>query len=150
MRKLAIASLLALAAVSASAIEVGVTAVGQTSLNPDRYGYGITVGEKFGEYNLTAGVSRFYRESNDQNRFSLVASKDVFKLGPVSLNGRVGYAYLNNNTGSDGSALTVGAGASVPVTKSVTAGLSVDRQYGQTRVDSFNGNIVTAGIKVGF
>jgi len=150
MKKLAIASLLALAAVSASAIEVGVTAVGQTSLNPDRYGYGVTIGENFGEYNLTAGVSRFYRESNDQNRFSLVASKDVFKVGPVSLNGRVGYAWLNNNTGSDGSALTVGAGASVPVAKNVTAGLSVDRQYGQTRVDSFNGNIVTAGIKVGF
>jgi len=150
MKKLAFASILALAAVSASAIEVGVTGVGQTSLTPDRYGYGVTVGENFGGYNLTAGVSRFYRESNDQNRFSLVASKDVFKLGPVSLNGRVGYAYLNNNTGSDGSALTVGAGASVPVTKSVTAGLSVDRQYGQTRVDSFNGNIVTAGIKVGF
>ena len=55
MKKLAFASILALAAVSASAIEVGVTGVAQTSLTPDRYGYGVTVGENFGGYNLTAG-----------------------------------------------------------------------------------------------
>lgn len=150
MKKFAIASLLAIAAISASAVEVGVTGVNATTPNPNRYGYGVTVGENFGVYNLTAGVSRFVREADDQTRVSLVASRDVAKLGPVALSGRVGYAYVNNTTAADGSALTVGVGASYPVTKTVTAGVSVDRQYGQARIDSFNGNIVTAGVKVGF
>lgn len=150
MKKFAFASLLAVAALSASAVEVGVTAVDQTTPNPNRYGYGVTVGENFGPYNLTAGVSRFYREANDQTRVSLVASREVYKVGPVGLSARAGYAYLNNQTGEDGSTLTVGVGASVPVAKNVTAGLSVDRQYGQNRVSQFDGNVITAGVKVGF
>jgi hypothetical protein len=149
MKKLVVAAFAALS-LAASAVEVGVTAVDQSSPNPDRYGYGVTVGDTFGGINVTAGVSRFYREANDQTRFSLVASKEVAKLGPVAFSGRVGAAYLDNRTGNDGAALTVGAGASVPVTKTVTAGLSVDRQFGQNRISSFNGNVITAGIKVGF
>lgn len=150
MKKFAIATVMALAAFAASAVEVGVTAVNQTTPNPNRYGYGVTVGENFGSYNLTAGVSRFEREANDQTRYTLVGSREVYKVGPVGLTGRVGYAYLNNATGSDGSALTVGVGATVPVAKNVTAGLSVDRQYGQSRIDQFNGNVVTASVKYGF
>lgn len=150
MKKFAIATILATAAIAASAVEVGVVGVNQATPNPDRYGYGVTVGENFGAYNVTAGVSRFVREANDQTRVTLVGSREVYKVGPVSLTGRVGLAYLNNQTGEDGTALTVGVGANVPVAKNVTAGLSVDRQYGQSRVDSFNGNVVTAGIKVGF
>ena len=141
---------MAVAAITASAVEVGVTGVNQTTPNPDRYGYGVTVGETFGTYNLTAGISRFTREANDQTRVTLVGSKEVYKAGPVSLSGRLGYAYLNNRTGDDGSALTVGVGASVPVTSKVSVGLSVDRQYGQNRVSSFDGNVVTAGVKYAF
>lgn len=150
MKKFAIASILAIAAISASAVEVGVTAVNQATPNPDRYGYGVTVGQGFGAYNVTAGISRFNREANDQTRVTLVGSREVYKAGPVSLTGRVGYAYLNNQTGEDGSALTVGVGASVPVAKNVTAGLSVDRQYGQNRVSQFDGNVVTAAVKYSF
>ena len=150
MKKFAIASILAVAAISASAVEVGVTAVNQTTPNPDRYGYGVTVGENFGAYNVTAGVSRFTREANDQTRFTVVGSREVYKAGPVSLTGRVGYAYLNNQTGQDGSAVTVGIGASVPVTKQVSLGIAVDRQYGQDRISSFDGNVVTAGLKYSF
>jgi opacity protein-like surface antigen len=150
MKKFAIATILATAALAASALEVGVTGVQQTTPNPNRYGTGVTVGENFGAYNLTAGVSRFVREANDQTRVSLVASREVFKVGPVSLTGRVGVAYLNNQTGEDGTALTIGAGASVPVTKQLAATLTVDRQYGQDRINSFDGNIVTAGLKYSF
>jgi opacity protein-like surface antigen len=150
MKKIALASVLAMAAITASAVEVGVTAVDQTTPNPNRYGYGVTVGENFGAYNVTAGISRFVREANDQTRVSLVGSREVYKAGPVSLTGRVGLAYLNNQTGEDGTALTIGVGASVPVTKRVTAGLSIDRQYGQDRVSQFDGNVITASVKYGF
>ena len=150
MKKFAIASILAVAAISASAVEVGITAVEQTTPNPNRYGYGVTVGENFGAYNVTAGVSRFYREANDQTRVTLVGSRNVYSVGPVSLSARAGVAYLNNQIGEDGSALLVGVGAQAPVAKNVAATLSVDRQYGQDRVNSFNGNVVTAGLKYSF
>ena len=149
MKKLVVAALVAVS-FAASAVEVGVVGVDQTTPNPNRYGYGVTVGESFGSYNLTAGLSRFYRESDDQTRVSLVASKDVYKAGPVAFSGRVGYAYLNNQTAVDGSALTVGVGADVPVTKTVSAGIAIDRQYGQSRVNQFDGNVITAGVKVRF
>lgn len=149
-----ILAILALAAIAgtAMAVEVGVTAVDATSSDAyhNRTGYGITAGENFGAYNVTAGVSRFYRESNDQTRVTLVGSREVAKLGPVALSGRVGVAYLNNQTGDDGSALTVGVGAQVPVFDKVSATLAVDRQYGQDRVRTSNGNIVTAGLKYSF
>ena len=149
-----ILAILALAAIAgtAMAVEVGVTAVDATSSDAyhNRNGYGVTVGENFGAYNVTAGVSRFYREANDQTRVSLVGSREVAKVGPVALSGRVGLAFLNNQTGADGSALTVGVGAQVPVTAKVAATLSVDRQYGQDRVRTFDGNIVTAGVKYSF
>jgi hypothetical protein len=57
---------------------------------------------------------------------------------------------LGNQTGADGYALTVGVGASVPVAKKVSVGLAVDRQYGQERVNSFDGNRVTASVKYAF
>jgi opacity protein-like surface antigen len=149
MKKFAIASLLAVAALSASAVEVGVTAVDATR-DTNRQGYGITVGENFGAYNVTAGVSRFIRESNDQTRVSLVGSREVYKVGSVGLSARAGVAYLNNQTGEDGSAVLVGVGAQMPITTKVAATLSVDRQYGQDRVNSYDGNIVTAGLKYSF
>jgi hypothetical protein len=148
MKKIALAALAAVS-ISASALEVGVNGVESTA-GTNRYGYGLTVGQKMGDFGVTAGVSRFFRETNDQTRWSLVADKQVFALGPVGVTGRAGVAWLDNKTGNDGGAVTLGAGASVPVTKKVSVGVSVDHQFGQNRVSQFNGNIVTAGVKVGF
>jgi outer membrane autotransporter protein len=57
---------------------------------------------------------------------------------------------LNNQTGQDGYAMTVGAGVSVPLTKQVSFGLDVARQYGQERVQAFDGTRVTAGLNYRF
>ena len=146
--KKVIFSTLAVLAISASAGEVGVNAVQDKST--DRTGYSLVAGDKFGPVGLEAGFTRFSKGDNDQNKFGITASYDVFKTSFVSVSARIGAAYLNNQTGSDGYAMTVGAGVSVPVVKNVTAGLSIDRQYGQSSVNSFNGNIITAGVKVGF
>lgn len=148
MKKIALAALVAVS-LSASALEVGVNGVESTA-GTNRYGAGVTVGQKMGDYGITAGVSRLVRESNDQNRWSLVLDKQLLAAGPVALTGRAGVAYLDNTTGNDGLAATLGAGASYPLTKKVSVGVSVDHQWGQQRVNQYNGNIVIAGIKVGF
>ena len=72
------------------------------------------------------------------------------KFGPVTVTPKLGAAYLNNQTGADGYAMTVGVGASMPVTKSVAFTVDAARQYGQDRVSAFDGNRVTAGLKYKF
>jgi len=148
--KIAIASALALAAFSASALEVGVTGVRDHSGTTTRDNTGITVGTKVGAVGVTAGFDRATTGTNDQDRLSLVADYSLFKIGPVAVAARTGVAHLNNQTTADGYALTVGAGATLPLTKTVAATLSVDRQYGQDRVKAFDGNRVTVGIKYRF
>jgi predicted porin len=174
MKKIAIASLLALAVTSASALEIGLTVgnnyaktnnadcgfvVGPSTCTQgtNRTEYGITVGEKFGRLGLTAGFARSnggssitqptdgaYRDQV-QDRYSLVAGYDVAKLGPATVTPKLGVAYLNNARDTDGYAMTVGLGASLPVTKKISLTADYARQYGQDRVNQFNGNRVTVG-----
>lgn len=149
MKKYAIASVLALAAISASAVELGVTATRDYSGDNRNFG-GVTIGQTYGKLNATAGFERSTVGGNDQDRYSLVGGYNVAKLGSVTITPKVGVAYLNNQTSSDGYAMTVGIGASVPVTKQVSVGLDVARQYGQDRVSQFDGNRVTIGARYTF
>jgi hypothetical protein len=149
MKKIAIASVIALAAAAASAAEFGVTA-GRSYAGDNRNAVGVNISQHYGAVSATAGVERTTVGNNDQNRWSLVGGYDVAKLGSVTVTPKVGVAYLDNQNGPDGYAMTVGVGASVPVTKTVSVGLDVDRQYGQDRVDQFNGNRVTASVKYKF
>lgn len=180
MKKIAIASLIALVATSASALEIGLTVgnnyaknsasranepiIGpmQWSNGTDRTEYGITVGEKFGKVGITAGFARSnggtpitiatdgpYRDQV-QDRYSLVAGYDVAKVGPVTITPTLSVAYLNNARDADGYAMTVGIGASVPVTKQISLTTNYARQYGQDRVNQFNGNRVNVGVAYKF
>lgn len=150
MKKIAIASLIALAAVAASAMEVGVSAVRDYAGEPNRSGAGLSLTQRYGAVGVTAGFERFTKGTNDQDRYSLVAGYDVAKIGPVTVTPKVGAAYLSNQVGENGYAMTVGVGASVPVTKKVSLGVDVARQYGQDRVEQFNGNRVTVGLNYKF
>lgn len=149
MKKIVLATAFALAASAASALEVGVTATRDYSGDNRNFG-GVTIGQSYGKLNATVGAERSTVGGNDQNRFSLVGGYDVAKVGPVTITPRLGVAYLNNQVGDNGYAMTVGVGASVPVTKQVSLGLAVDRQYGQDRVQQFDGNRVTVGAKYSF
>jgi hypothetical protein len=148
--KLAIASILALAAVSASALEVGVTTTADYSGVNKSTGYGMTVSKPVGAFGVTAGFSRFVAGDNDQDRYSVVAGYDLVKFGPVTITPKLGGAYLSNQHAVNGYAMTVGVGASMPLTKSVSLTLDAARQYGQERVKSFDGNTVTTGLSYRF
>ena len=141
---------LATLALSASAVEVGVTGTRDYSGTTDRTGYGVTLGQKFGAVGVVAGYDRFTQSTNDQDRYSLVASYDVTKIGPVTIAVKGGVAYLNNQTVSNGYAVTAGVGASVPVVKNLAATVDYRRQEGQNRVNAFDGNQVAVGLKYSF
>ena len=149
MKKILFATL-ATMAISASATEVGVNGLRDYSGATDRTGYGVTVGEKFGKFGAEVGFNRFTTGSNDQDRYSLVASYDVTKVGPVTLAVKGGVAYLSNQTSSNGYALTAGVGASVPVYKDLSATVDYRRQEGQNRVSAFDGNQIAVGLKYSF
>ena len=149
MKKIAIATIIALAAGAASALELGVTAARDYAGN-NQDGFGITVGDKAGKLGGALGFQRFDRGTNDYDRYSLTGSYDVANLGPATVAVKAGGAYLQPKVGQTGYAMTVGAGVSVPVTKAVSFGVDFARQYGQDRVSQFDGNMVTAGLKVSF
>lgn len=144
--KLAITAILATAALAAQAVEVGVTTTSDYSGASKTTGTGFTVGQKVGVLGVTGGFERF----DAQDRFSVTAGYNVAKFGPVTVTPKVGVAYLNNARGADGSALLVGVGASMPVTKQVSLTVDAVRQYGQDRVQGSDGNRVTAGLKYRF
>ncbi len=150
MKKIAIASIIALAATAASALEVGVVGTRTNTDSQDRNSAGVTVGNSYGRLNATAGFERATTGINDQDRWSLVGGFDVAKLGLVTITPKVGVAYLDNQHGADGYAMTVGVGASVPVTKQISLTADVARQYGQDRVKSFDGDRFTVGLKYRF
>lgn len=150
MKKLVLASIIALATTAAAALEVGVTTTRDYSGTENRNGTGITAGEKFGKVGVTAGFQRFTKGTNDQDRYSLVLGYDIAKLSSVTVTPKVGVSYLDNHVGENGYAATVGVGASLPVTKQVSLGLDFARQYGQDRVNQFDGNLVSLGLKYRF
>lgn len=148
--KLAIASILALAAASASALEVGVTTTADYSGVNKSTGYGMTLSKPVGAFGVTAGFDRFTAGDNNQDRYSVVAGYDIAKFGGVTFTPKLGVAYLNNQRSVDGYAMTVGLGASLPLTKTVSLSVDVARQYGQDRVQASDGNTVTTGLAYRF
>ena len=149
MKKILFATL-ATMALSASAVEVGVNGTRDYSGAADRTGYGVTVGEKFGKFGAEVGYNKFNQGTNDQNRYSLVGSYDVAKVGPVTLAVKGGVAYLDNKTSANGYALTIGVGASVPIYKNLSATIDYRRQEAQNRVSAFDGNQIAVGLKYAF
>jgi hypothetical protein len=149
MKKTLIATTLALAVTAASALEVGVQ-MGRDFSSPNRNYGGVTLGHAIGPASLTLGYDRTAVTGNDQNRWSLVAGYDLMRVGPVTVTPMLGAAFLDNQTGSDGLAMTAGVGASVPVTNRIRAVVDWTYQVGQNRVNANNGNRITAGVRYTF
>jgi opacity protein-like surface antigen len=153
MKKIALASLLALAAVTASAVEVGVNG-SYDGTKHDHAGYGLTVGEHFGSVSATVGYDRY--NNNNLSKYSVVGGYDVAKIGTATVTAKVGTVYLDQEAGKtyskdrNGWAGLVGAGISIPVTKSVSATADYRYQAGQSRVNDLNGSTVQVGAKYSF
>jgi opacity protein-like surface antigen len=150
MKKLAIASVLALAAFSASAVEVGVNGSYDFGGANDRPGAGITLGQKYDKFGITAGFDR-YTKGTDQNKWSLVGSYDVATVAGATVAVKAGAMYIDN-TGrvTDGYAALVGAGVSYPLSKTVALTADYRYQAGQSRVNTFDGSTVLFGGKYSF
>jgi len=152
MKKIALATLLAVAAVSASAVEVGVVG-GTDFLNNggNRGTAGLTIGQHFGDFSVSAEALR--ETHNNTNKYNLLGGYDVAKFGTATFNVKAGVAYIDNGTINDHKdryAGVVGAGVAIPVTSKIDA--TVDYRFTDTRdaADKFQGNTVLVGAKYSF
>jgi hypothetical protein len=147
MKKLILTAAL-LASMGAQAFELGINASRDTA-NTDRTGYGFTVGQKYGDYGITAGFDR-YATGIDLNKYSLVGSYDVTKVGTATIAVKAGVAYLDQKSTSDGYAALIGAGVSYPLNKQFALTADYRYQAGQSRVSNLDGSTVSAGLKYSF
>lgn len=149
MKKAIVALALLLAAGSASALDLGV-GLNRDYAGNDRNAPAFTLGKKFGAVGVVGGYERFTAGPNNQNRYSLVGTYDVVKLGSATVNVNAGGAYLNNQLGSNGYALLVGTGVTIPLDKKLAVTFDLRRQIGQDRVSGFDGNTIGTGLKFSF
>lgn len=150
MKKLVIASLVALAATTASAWDLGVSASRDFS-GTDHDSVGVTFGKTYSNgVGFAAGFARDATKLSDQDRYSLTGSYDVVKFGGSTVSVKAGSVFMANSVGANGSALVVGAGLKVPLTNTVSATFDASRQYGQDRVKQYDGNRVTVGVSYNF
>lgn len=154
MKKVLLALALSMGLIgTASAIEVGVNGGVMTGGN-DGGVAGVTVGEKFGKIGIDAGFARGWGQLTTQDRWTLVAGYDVAKVAGVTVTPKVGYAYLDNsntsiaNSTPSASAALVGVGASLPITKQISA--TADYAYQFSGSSNNNANVITAGLKYRF
>jgi outer membrane autotransporter protein len=150
MKKFVLAFLLASGLSSAAmAAEVGVRGSYDWGSNPERGGYGVTLGQKFGPAGVELGFDR-YTKNEDLNKWSVVGSYDVLTVNNATFAVKAGGAYLDPSVSKNGYAALVGAGVTIPVTKSLAATVDYRYQIGQDRVSQFDGSSVLAGFKYSF
>jgi outer membrane autotransporter protein len=143
-------ALLMVAAGIASAADIGIYG-GRNNGSKQDLG-GISLGESFGKIGVQATADRSTTQSVDVNRYTASVSYDVIKLGPVQTNVRVGGAFIDTQKPgvANGGTGFVGAGVAYPVVKNVNLVADYAYQKGNNITKSYNGNIITAGVKYTF
>jgi opacity protein-like surface antigen len=154
MKKFALATLLAVMAATAGAVEVGIIG-GETfqSNSHTNNPAGVTVGESFGKFGVTAEIDHNFKKKNstESNNFDLVGSYEVVKLGSASVGIKAGVGYVDSRNGQpNGYEGLVGAGVTIPVTQKISATADYRYAKAQDRISSQTGNQALIGIKYAF
>lgn len=129
---------------AAQAVEIGITDGNNYTKNENVWG--VTIGTQVKGYDVTGGFAR----SGSSDTVSVVGAKDVAKFGSATIAVKAGGAYADIKGISTGYAAIVGASATVPLTKKVSASLNYSYQAGQDKVSTQDGNRLTAGLKYSF
>ena len=87
---------------------------------------------------------------NQYNRYAVGKDVELTKLGPVALSAGASVSYQDTINGVNGYGISVGAKATLPITKQIDLVASTERFAGQERVSQFNGNTGSIGLKVKF
>lgn len=140
MKKAIIASMLVLT-MTAFAGEVTVSGTRDHGVEANGFRVGTNVA------GLTLSASHI---DNSYNRYAVGKDIELTKLGPVALSAGASVSYQDTARGVNGYGISVGAKATLPITKSVDLVAGVERFAGQERISQFNGNVGTIGLNVKF
>lgn len=140
MKKAIIASMLV---ITATAFAGEVTVSGARDYGVEENGF--RVGTSVAGLTLTAT-----HIDNSYNRYAVGKDVELTKLGPVALSAGAAVSYQDTVRAKDGYGISVGAKATLPITKQLDLVAGVERFIGQERVSQFNGNTGTIGLKVKF
>lgn len=148
MKKTLIAAALALAAGSASAIDIGVTgSYDHVSPNYFASGFGVSAAQRFGNKGVFLGYDRF--PDINYSKYTVQGGLDIATAGSALLTLKGGVAYLDSRY-RDGYALLLGAGATFPLTDKISITADFRHQWGQEKVNKYNGNQVIFGLTYTF
>jgi opacity protein-like surface antigen len=155
MKKVLLSALLAVTAITASALEIGVTASSDRNDHDHMdAGYGISLGEHFGKVSATGEVDTYTKTGITKT--SGVLGYDVASFGPVTATVKGGALYVDQQTNAynsvknNGLAGVYGAGVSVKVVKDVALTADYRYQVGNDTVKQYNGSTYLAGVKFAF
>lgn len=141
MRKFVIACAIAVASGFACAADFDVSTVRDVALEKS----GVRIGTTIAGFN--ANVTNL---QDTYNRWAVGKDFQLTKVGPVALSAGAAGVYQNTMVvgKDDGFGVSVGAKASVELTKSISAVAGVERFIGTHRVKEFDGNVATVGLKI--
>lgn len=146
MKKTIIALTLALSALSASALELGVSQVHDYNLAKN----GIRVTGSMGSLGSFAPQASFTRVEKEYNRFGIGADYSLFKVGVLNVSASAAGVYQDSYKGDNGYGVTVGLKSTAELTKDISLVAGVERFIGEKKLNSFNGNVVTLGMNLKF
>lgn len=156
MKKVIIAASLVLATASASAVEVGVNGLYDWS-GTQTQGGGFSISQGYdtpvGGLKAAFEYARINGVSNHINQYSLVATKELFKLPlNASVGVRGGAAYVepvgDNHVG--GAAGILGVSVSAPLTKTVSVEVGLDRRFVENKTGLADGNVGFLGLRLAY
>jgi len=121
----------------------------------DKTSLNLSVSQSVGPVQVVGELEYFYDKSfsrlrNDQYRFSISAKKDFYKIEKVKFYTKSGLSFIDNENRPDGYAFFAGLGLEYPLTKNTSFVTEVKRQFGQDRVEMYNGNTISGGLKFTF
>jgi opacity protein-like surface antigen len=149
MKKSLIAAALAMALTgTASAVDFGITgSYDHVSPNYFASGFGLTASQRFGTKGVYLGYDRF--PDINYSKYTVQGGLDVATAGSALLTIKSGIAYLDSRY-RDGFALLLGVGATFPLTDKLSITADYRHQWGQEKVNKYNGNQVIFGVTYSF
>lgn len=154
MKKLVIAAALALTSFAANALDYSLV-TGRMFVRDgvDRNNIGFSIGQRFNQWNIVGRYDYVNLNNNSHaNRWSILGGYDLGKVGNLTVTPKLGVSYLDNPAGRvDGLVALYGVGATLPITKEISATADLLRQHNlQNRTEIYKTNFISLGLKYSF
>lgn len=133
---------------TASAVDVGLGY--SRNVTNDINGYGITAGQTWNKFSLTAGAAKFDAVGGYHDQISLVAGYQVLKMSGVTVQAQFGAIFVQSESAKDGLTSVIGLGASLPLTKTLAVVGEVQRTVGIDDMKVHNGTTAGLGLRYSF